>query len=466
MASEGRALRQAAEPTERSEIGHFKPHSEYTNSGVEWLGKIPTHWQVRRLKLLAAVNPLASELRGLALDTEVSFVPMEAVGEYGGGLDLSRTKLLVRVASGYTYFRNGDVLVAKITPCFENGKGAYADGLMNGIAFGTTELHVLRAKQALDGHFLLYLTLTDAFRRLGKADMYGAGGQKRISQSFVENLRVPLPSVPEQRVIGVFLDRETAKIDALINKNERLIDLLEEKRTALITQSITKGLDPKAALKDSGVAWLGRVPAHWDVERIKWVARMESGHTPDKKVDSYWQEGDISWVSLADTGQLREVDYIAKTKVMTTLDGIAHSSAHVLPKGTVVFSRDATIGLCAITRTEMAVSQHFIGWVCGRYLQPEYLLFALRSMTQEMERLTMGATVRTIGMPDVRNLMTPIPPLWEQERIVAYVNEHRSKIDSLLAKIRNAIDRLKELRIALISSAVTGGIDVRSEEIK
>jgi len=100
------------------------------------------------------------------------------------------------------------------------------------------------------------------------------------------------------------------------------------------------------------------------------------------------------------------VDYIAATAVMTTSDGIAHSSAHVLARSTVVFSRDATIGLCAITRAGMAVSQHFIGWVCGSLLRPEYLLFVLRSMTQELERLTMGATVRTIGMPDVKGLVT------------------------------------------------------------
>jgi type I restriction enzyme S subunit len=190
---------------------------------------------------------------------------------------------------------------------------------------------------------------------------------------------------------------------------------------------------------------------------------MVSGHTPDKKVESYWQGGDIPWVSLADTGQLREVDYISTTAVMTTAEGIAHSSARVLPSGTVVFSRDASIGLCAITRAGMAVSQHFIGWVCGSHLLPEYLLFVLRAMTHELERLTMGATVRTIGMPDVQSLTTPIPPLSEQEDIVAHVRERRAQIDSLVAKVRDAIDRLKELRTALISAAVTGKIDVREE---
>lgn len=146
---------------------------------------------------------------------------------------------------------------------------------------------------------------------------------------------------------------------------------------------------------------------------------------------------------------------------MTTSDGIAHSSAHILPAGTVVFSRDATIGLCAITGAEMAVSQHFIGWVCGPRIKPEYLLFVLRSMSQELERLTMGATVRTIGMPDVKSLVTPIPPVPEQEKIVLYIRQNRSQIDALIAKVREAVDRLTELRSSLISAVVTGKIDVR-----
>ncbi len=451
-----------AEKVEMPRRQRYKPYPAYKDSGVEWLGEIPAHWEVKRLKLVTEHHVNASELRAIAPDAEVSFVPMEAVGEHGG-LDLSRTKPLAHVANGFTYFRDGDVVVAKITPCFENGKGALANGLVNGIGFGTTELHVLRKTPAVVDRFLFYVTMSDAFRRLGAAEMYGAGGQKRVPESFIENLPHPLPPLPEQRAITAFLDGETARIDALVATNERLIELLQEQRTALITRAVTTGLDPNVPMKDSGVEWLGEIPTHWEVKRIKWAAQMVSGHTPDKKVESYWQGGDIPWVSLADTGHLREVDYIATTEVMTTSDGIAHSSAHILPAGTVIFSRDATIGLCAITGAGMAVSQHFIGWVCSPRLQPEYLLLVLRSMTQELERLTMGATVRTIGMPDVKSLAIPIPPLPEQEKIVRHVLEHRAQLDSLVAKIRDAIARLKELRTVLISAAVTGKIDVREE---
>jgi type I restriction enzyme S subunit len=148
----------------------FIPYPGHKNSGVEWLGKIPTHWEARRMKYAAALNPPGREVRKSPSDLEVSFVPMELVGEYGG-MDLSRVKPLAEVAQGYTYFRDGDVVIAKITPCFENGKGARAMGLTNGIAFGTTELHVLRAHEVIEGRFLFYLTLSHGFRKLGEAEM-------------------------------------------------------------------------------------------------------------------------------------------------------------------------------------------------------------------------------------------------------------------------------------------------------
>jgi type I restriction enzyme S subunit len=237
---------------------------------------VPQHWDSKRFKFVIAVNPRPTELRGFAPEAEVSFVPMKAIGEQGG-LDLSRMQPFAEIANGYTYFRDGDVIVAKITPCFENGKGALAIALTNGIAFGTTELHVLRPNSLLHPQFLLYITLSDAFRRLGAAEMYGAGGQKRVPESFVENLRHPLPPIDEQRANVAFLDRETARIDALVAKKEQLIALLQEKRTALITRAVIKGLDPNSSMKDSGVEWLGEIPAHWEVKRLKYVLRPQKG---------------------------------------------------------------------------------------------------------------------------------------------------------------------------------------------
>jgi type I restriction enzyme S subunit len=213
------------------------------------------------------------------------------------------------------------------------------------------------------------------------------------------------------------------------------------------------------AYKESGVEWLGEVPEHWHATRIKWVARMESGHTPDKKVPEYWENCDIPWVSLNDTTQLRQNDYIQDTLHRINALGVANSSARVLPAGAVVFSRDATVGLCGITARPMAVSQHFIAWLCHDGIIPEFLLRVLRSMGGELERRTMGATVKTIGMPDVKTLVAPIPPVAEQRAICGVLASEISKIDTLISKQELLIELLQEKRQAHISHAVTKGLN-------
>ena len=172
------------------------PYPAYKAANVPWLDRIPEHWEMKRLRFAAQTNPLASEL-DCPPDTLVSFVPMEAVGEYGG-LSLDTEKPLDEIGTGYTYCRDGDVVVAKITPCFENVKGALAGGLKNKIAFGTTELHVLRSRGSADPAFLFYLSISRAFRQSGEAHMYGAGGQKRVPEIFLKDLRAPLPPLDEQ----------------------------------------------------------------------------------------------------------------------------------------------------------------------------------------------------------------------------------------------------------------------------
>ena len=269
------------------------------------------------------------------------------------------------------------------------------------------------------------------------------------------------PASSNNAPIANFLDRETVKIDALVAKKEWLIELLQEKRTALITRAVTRGLDLNATMKDSCIDWIDEIPAHWDEKRVKWVARMESGHTPDKKVNAYWTNGDIPWVSLNDSRHLKTHDYISDTEYYTNELGLQNSSARLLPPRSVVFSRDATIGLSAITERAMAVSQHFIAWICSEEVAPEYLLRVFDAMQGELERLTMGATLRTIGMPEINTLATPIPPVAEQARIVQHIQRECSRVDLLIGKIQEAIDRLREFRTALISAAVTGKVDVR-----
>ena len=284
---------------------HYKP------SDSAWLPFIPNTWQQIRGRFVMSVNPAAERLHDLDGADEVSFVPMEAVGE-NGGLNLDRTKPLDEIGSGYTEFEDGDVVIAKITPCFENGKSAIASGLKNGVAFGTTELHVLRAGTRLDKQFLFHLTTSHTFRMLGEAEMYGAGGQKRVPPEFVKDFRVPLPPLEEQQTIAAFLDAQTAKLDTLLAKKRQFIDKLKEKRSALIARTVTRGLPPDAtqtaglephpAMKDSGVEWLGMIPSRWTPKAIKWESPVQRGASPRPIDDPVYfdDEGEYAWVRISD----------------------------------------------------------------------------------------------------------------------------------------------------------------------
>ena len=229
-----------------------------------------------RLKYTCQVNPAPPRIPD---DREVSFVPMEAVSERGG-ISTEQTRLAGSVRQGYTGFIDGDIVVAKITPCFENGKGSIVTGMINGVGYGTTELHVLRCTRA-DRRWLFYVTQSREFMGFGEGSMYGAGGQKRVPPEFVRNFKAHTPAVPTQIATAAFLDRKTAAIDALIEKKQKLLDLLAEKRAALINRAVTQGRDPSVPMKDSGIPSIGEIPAHWQTLQLRrLLRRIEQGWSP------------------------------------------------------------------------------------------------------------------------------------------------------------------------------------------
>lgn len=209
-------------------------------SGVTWLGEVPEHWKIERLRFRVKLNPLPS--RSLDAEQLTSFLPMEAIGD-DGTLDLERTRRVGEVASGYTFFEDGDIAIAKITPCYENGKGAVMVGLHEGIGFGTTELIVMRPTQADCPQWLYYLTMCSAFRLPGEALMQGAGGQKRVPDLFVKSYVAPVPPLDEQQAIADYLDVETTKIDTLITHTQEAIALLKELRAATIADAVLGRVD-------------------------------------------------------------------------------------------------------------------------------------------------------------------------------------------------------------------------------
>ena len=419
----------------------------YKPTGVEWLGNMPQHWATARLRFHVKVNPSRSELNGCPEALEVSFVPMEAVCEYGG-LRLNQTRPLADVATGYTYFRDGDVLSAKITPCFENGKGSVAGGLVNGLGLGTTELHVLRPTGDLEQRYLFYVTISHAFRKLGTACMYGAGGQKRVPEDFVKDFRQPIPPIDEQRVIAAFLDRETGRIDALIEKKKRQIELLQEKRTALISRAVTKGLNPSAPLKDSGVEWLGEVPAHWQMKRLKHVVKcLDAKRIPLNSEERGEMQGDYPYWGA--NGIVDHVD-----------DWLFDEDLVLLGEDGAPFF-DPLKDVAFYVTGKIWVNNHAHVLRPAQGIDPRFLTGVLNSVCYAA--YIEGTTRDKLVQEHMREIPVQTPSLEEQQAIAEFLDRDTAKIDGLVGKVRDSIDQLREYRTALISAAVTGKIDVREQ---
>jgi type I restriction enzyme S subunit len=440
----------------------FPAYPKYKDSGVEWLGRVPEHWSVQRLKRISRVFPSNVDKKTVEGETPVllcNYTDVYYNDRIVADLDFMAATATADQVAKFS-LRAGDTIITKDSETADDiAVAAYVPNDLPGVVCGY-HLSMVRPRQDVDGAFVKRL-FDSAYAKSCFAVRANGLTRVGLSQDELDNVDMPVPPRDEQSTIAAFLDRETAKIDALIAEQQRLIELLQEKRQAVIAHAVTKGLNPDAPMKDSGNLGIGLVPAHWQVQKMKWIARMESGHTPDKKIEAYWENCDIPWVSLNDTGYLKDNDYISDTAHRVNELGIANSSARLLPARVVVFSRDATIGRSAITTCPMAVSQHFIAWVCGEKMIPEYILYRLRSMTQELERLTTGATLKTIGMPDVRTLQTPVPPIDEQHAIIAHIQSSCRQLDAFVGEAERAITLLQERRSALISAAVTGQIDVR-----
>ncbi|WHT20673.1 restriction endonuclease subunit S [Crossiella sp. CA-258035] len=364
--------------------------------------------------------------------------------------------------SSYKLCRAGDLVINRMR-AFQGALGiAPEDGVVS------PDYAVLRVAPMVDKRWLNYF-LTSGFTVATMASLVrGIGGTEagnvrtpRLNISDLQSMTAPLVSADEQRAIADYLDRETARIDTLVEEQQRLIEMLRERRHALRVHVALHGTT-QAAEADSPLPWASKLPASWRVVPLTSAAQLESGHTPSRSREDWWTDCYIPWVSLHDVGTMRGAKYLQDTAQRISDAGIANSSARLLPVRTVVLSRDATVGRTAIMGVPMATSQHFAAWVCGPLLDPEYLWVLFSDAMQPFfDSFQNGSTIRTIGMGDLKAFRIPLPPLGEQRRIVEYLDEETPKIDTVIAETERFIELARERRAALITAAVTGQIDVR-----
>ena len=272
--------------------------------------------------------------------------------------------------------------------------------------------------------------------------------------------KISLPPIKEQRVIAAFLDRETAKVDALVVKKERLIELLQEKRTALITRAVTKGLDPDIPMKDSGVEWLGKIPAHWNAKGVTQTSKVLRGrfmHRPRNDPELYG--GKYPFIQTGDVTRARK----EIRNYHQTLNARGLAVSKLFPPRTLVMTIAANIGDVAVLDFAACFPDSIVGFFPQSGVERDFLFYVFVAMKP---KLIYEAPINTQGNLNIERIGSkenkiPVPGQLEQRAIADYLDRETAKIDALVAKVREAIERLKELRTALISAAVTGKIDVR-----
>ena len=406
-----------------------------------------------RLRFVLSTSPRVNAKFERAPDALVSFAPMDALVDGLGGLDELETKAFSEIAGGsYNYFEDGDVLLAKVTPCFENGKKAIASNLENGAGFATSEVIVCRPQNnRLETRYLRYLFCSEDFRHTAIASMTGAGGLRRVSERALLDFPLHIPDLPTQRAIADFLDRETARIDSLIEKRRRFAALSEEAQQSLVAGMIFGGRLEQ--MEASSSDWTVALPKHWESERAK-------VHFRERIQKSTSGEEELLTVS-----HITGVTARAEKEVSMFLAESNEGYKIVCPGDIVINTMWGWMGAMGISSRDGIISPSYgVYRPISHAFEPEYLDLMLRSrpFIGEVTRRSKGIHSSRLRIyPDAfLDIRLPVPPREEQITILAGYHQRKERENTLLRKNEEASALLKEYRSALITSAVTGQIDV------
>lgn len=423
------------------------------NSGVQWLGNVPIDWSQKRLKFaVQLVNHKAG-----AAGSELPYVGMENIKSATGQLIAGSPE---DSADGLSNsFRLDDVLFGKLRPYLAKVLHANSDGLCS------SELLVMRPRDVLP-RFLLYYCLSTEFIRVVDSSTYGSK-MPRASWQFIGNLPVLVPPFDEQREIAAFLDRECARVDELIGKKLELLSRLKEKTASQISFVLTHGitsLDASRRLKPAGVAWLNDIPEHWGMVPIKYLAEVGNGSTPSRENPEYWDDGRFPWLNSS------VVNLESVTEATEHVSDLAMKECHlprIKPPAVLVgiTGEGRTRGMATTLLFEATINQHMA------YLRPKASRCSVSFLRRILDLAYQflrdesdggGSTKGAITCEQLKNLRIPLPPLEEQLDIVMHLELHEKRMSSLMSKVVQAVDNLQRLRASLITTVVTGQIDIRN----
>lgn len=437
----------------------FPRYPAYKDSAVEWLGEVPAHWRIQRLKWIASAFPSNVDKKAVEGHPPVllcNYTDVYYNDRIVEGMDYMAATASIEQIERFT-LRRGDVIITKDSETADDiAIAAYVPADLPGVVCGY-HLTMIRAFSAASGLFLKWLFGSRYVRARFEV---AANGLTRVGlgQYAVNNVDLPVPPLPEQCAIGAFLDRETARIDVLVAEQERLIELLREKRQAVISHAVTKGLDPTVPMKDSGVEWLGALPAHWTVKRLDLIFAQEKCLATVDPDANYQELGVRSHGrGVFHKDPLRGID-LGDKDVYWVQPGALVFNIVFAWEGAVAVTGAGDAGLVASHRFPMFIAD-------PQQAVPEFYKYFLTTDPgiRLLDWHSPGAAGRnrTLDRRDLFKEPVPVPPVAEQAAICRALAAEFSRVDALIAEAVRVVGLLRERRAALISAAVTGQIDIR-----
>ena len=436
----------------------MKKYDNYKDSGIEWLGEIPEHWEVKPFKHLVICNSEALTEKTNP-EMEINYIEIGDVNSFDGIKETSKYTFEKAPSRARRIVREGDVIISTVRTYLKaiTSISSKFDGFIASTGFAVLTPKLIHS--GFLGNIALCEGLIGEIISLSKGVSYPS-----ITSQDLTNISIPFPSKNEQNAIANYLDHKTAQIDTLIAKKEKFISLLQEERTAVINQAVTKGLDPNVPMKDSGIEWLGEIPEHWEVKRMKYVIK-----TPLKYGANESAEDEI----LEDPRYIRITDFGNDGKLRkNTFKSLSLDKAEnfLLEEGDILFARSgATVGKTFFFKDYKGVAC-FAGYLIKASCDPmimksEFLYEFTNSSGYEnwKQSIFQQSTIQNIGADKYNQLKIGVPPIAEQQKIIDFITSKINEIDTLISKSQQEIELLKEYKTALISEVVTGKVDVRDE---
>jgi len=439
-------------------MSRYKAYPAYKDSGVEWVGRIPKDWDMWKINHAC---PYVASGTTPTSDSEIYYggdFPWITTGEL-------RESLITDTQKKVSHRALADMPTLRLHPKGSVAIAMYGAtigrlGILGVNATTNQACCVMPPSKILHNKYLFYWLFAT---RQEIINLSVGGGQPNVNQEKISSLKVSAPNYFLQEKIAAFLDHETAKIDALIEKQQRLIELLKEKRQAVISHAVTKGINPNAPMKDSGVEWLGEVPAHWDVHAIKHIVSTPITDGPHETPEFF--DTGIPFVS-AEAVSSGRIDFEKIRAHISEADNQRFSKKYSPKKFDIYMVKSgATTGVTAIVETDdiFNIWSPLAAIRCNELNYPYFVLNFMRSrnFADAIAISWSFGTQQNIGMKVIENLPITRPPLSEAIEIANFLQDKSAKFDKIILQAQAQIDLMQERRTALISAAVTGKIDVR-----